>query len=244
MFKAISWGQYASVVLLLLLLYYAYVGLAYYRAELLGLFSGKGKVVGPTLVTTPQRSPNGRGSLIAKAASALPALPPEAVEPAAPLPTNNEKMHADEQGIGEESQAETAHHDEQLAPIFELPAIDLASVEAKGISNYDIISEKNIINENLTNFTEHDDGISFQVIESELESASDDFEVGATIGIAQLGHYLGRAAEGQISQAQLAEQEPALANTELLLAFFQNSTKNAQRATAHLYEGVTEPVLD
>jgi hypothetical protein len=57
-------------------------------------------------------------------------------------------------------------------------------------------------------------------------------------------NYLGRAAEGQISQAQLAEQEPALANTELLLAFFQNSTKNAQRATAHLYEGVTEPVLD
>lgn len=244
MFKAISWGQYAGVVLLLLLLYYTYVGLAYYRAELLGLFSGKGKVAGPTLVTTPQRSPNGRGSLIAKAASALPAPPPEAAEPAATLPTNNEEVHADEQGIGEESQAETAHHDEQLAPIFELPAIDLTRVEVKGINNYDISNEINLTNENLTNFTEYDDVISLQGIKSELESASDDFEVGATIGIAQLGHYLGRAAEGQISQAQLAEQEPALANTDLLLAFFQNSTKNAQRATAHLYEGVAEPVLD
>ncbi|RZJ57051.1 MAG: hypothetical protein EOO55_04145 [Hymenobacter sp.] len=77
-----------------------------------------------------------------------------------------------------------------------------------------------------------------------MESANDDFELGSTIGIAQLGDYLGRAAEGQVTPEQLVEQEPSLANTDLLLAFFQTSTKNAQRATAHLYEGVAEPVLD
>jgi hypothetical protein len=244
MFKAISWGQYASVVLLLLLLYYAYVGLAYYRAELLGLFSGKGKVAGPTPVTTPQRSPTSRGLLIAKAASALPAPPPEAAEPTVIPPTYNEEVQADEQGIGEESQAETAHHDEQLAPVFDLPAIELTSVETKGMIDYDISNELRLVNDNLINFSEHNDINSFQSIESGLESASDDFEIGATIGIAQLGHYLERATQGQITPEQLVEQEPSLANTDLLLAFFQDSAKNAQRATAHLYAGVAEPILD
>ena len=244
MFKAISWGQYAGVVLLLLLLYYAYVGLIYYRAELLGLFNGKGKVASPTPAAIPQRSPTSRGSLIAKAASALPAPPPEVAESTATLPTDNEEDQADENGVGEENQAETAHHNEQPVPVVELPAIDLPSVEADSVIDYEINTELNFLNDNLTNFAQHDDADSFQGIESGMESASDDFEVGTTIGIAQLGHYLGRAAEGQLTQAQLAEQEPALANTELLLAFFQDSAKSAQRATQHLYADVAEPVLD
>ena len=37
MFNAISWGQYAGWLFLALVIYYAYVGVAYYRVELLGL---------------------------------------------------------------------------------------------------------------------------------------------------------------------------------------------------------------
>jgi len=249
MFNAISWGQYAGWLFLALVIYYAYVGVAYYRVELLGLLKNKGKAAGsiqaPDLVPATPRS-TGKKSLIAKAALAVPVTPLEVTEPTA----LNEEGQFAEEAVGEGAPAEISHQqgeqstNEQLEPVADLPALELPSVEQNGVSIYENYDEFAFVNDNSINFTEHDGSDSFQDTESGMESVSNDFYVGSTIGIAQLGDYLGRATEGQVTPEQLAEQEPALANTDLLLAFFQNSTKNAQRATAHLYEGVAEPVLD
>lgn len=245
MFKAISWGQYAGVLFLLLLAYYAYVGLAYYRVELLGLLKNKGKAPGPDLAPAPLRSPAGKRSLIAKAASTMPATFPEVAGPAAP----NEETQAEENEVDKKLPAEPSHQEEQAAdeqpgPVVELPPLNLPTVEVNEMINYDNSTENSFFNDNSINFTEQNGSNTFQDTKSGMESASNDFYLGSTIGIAQLGNYLGRAAEGQVTPEQLVEQEPGLANTELLLAFFQDSTKNAQRATAHLYAGVAEPVLD
>jgi len=83
----------------------------------------------------------------------------------------------------------------------------------------------------------------FSDADGSLETEPEDAEPGFTIGIAQLGNYLEQAAAGQITQEELAEQEPALADTDLLVAMFQASTKNAQRVTSHLYANVEEPAL-
>jgi len=246
MFKAITWGQYAGVLFLILLAYYAYVGLAYYRVELLGLLKNKGKA--PAVAPAPEVAPAAPGpkrSLLAKAALAVPAAPSTTTEPAAP----DEEAHQKEDEAVEEMASEADHQeeqpaDEQLEPVADLPPFELSSAQVNAMGNYENDEELSFGNDNSVNFTEQGGSNTFQDTESGMESANDDFELGSTIGIAQLGDYLGRAAEGQVTPEQLVEQEPGLANTDLLLAFFQTSTKNAQRATAHLYEGVAEPVLD
>lgn len=243
MFKAISWGQYTGVLFLLLLAYYAYVGLAYYRVELLGLLKNKGNTPGsaPTLDRAPAAArPAGKKSLIAKAALAVPAAPTEE-----DLPEENEAG----EGVDKETPAEVDHQqeepaDEQPAPIVELPPFELPAIEASEENNYENYGEISFTNDNSVNFDRQSGSNSFLDAESGVEPANDDFYVGSTVGIAQLGDYLTSAAEGQVTPAQLVEQEPALANTDLLLAFFQTSTKSAQRVTAQLYEGVAEPALD
>jgi len=243
MFKAITWGQYVSVASLLVLAWYAYVGVRYFQVELLGLAKGKGKA--PALA--PDSAPAvprlaSKSSLIAKAALAVPAAPLEVAKP-------DETAQTEEEEVGEEAPAELDHQkkqpaDEQLEPVTDLPPFELPDVEANERKNYENDGELSFVNDNSINFTEQGGSDSFLDTESGMESADDDFSIGSTIGIAQLGDYLTSAADGQITPAQLVEQEPGLANTDLLLAFYQNSTKSAQRATAHLYEGVAEPVLD
>jgi len=253
MFKAITWGQYTGVLFLLLLAYYAYVGLAYYRVELLGLLKNKGKAPGSTSapeVAPAAPGPTGKRSLIAKAALAVPAAPSTVAKPAAPDESAlDEEAQLEENEVGEEMPGETDYQaeeptDEQLEPVADLPPFELPTTEVDNENNYENDTEPSFTSENSVNFTGHVGSDSFQDTESGMESASDDFYLGSTIGIAQLGDYLTSAAEGQVTPAQLVEQEPGLANTDLLLAFFQTSTKSAQRATAHLYEGVAEPALD
>ena len=246
MFKAITWGQYTGVLFLLLVAYYAYVGLAYYRVELLGLLKNKGKV--PAAAPAPEvapAAPSPKRSLLAKAALAVPTAPSTTTKPAAP----NEEAQQEQEEAGQETTLEAGHQeeqraDEQLEPVADLPPFELSTAQVNEEGNYENNEEISFDIENSVNFTEQVGSNTFQDAKSGMESANDDFELGSTIGIAQLGDYLGRAAEGQVTAEQLVEQEPGLANTDLLLAFFQTSTKNAQRATAHLYEGVTEPVLD
>ena len=242
MLKAITWSQYASVVFLGLLVYYAFVALRYYRVELLrlakGKATGKASVPGST-PATPHLA--GKSSLIAKAALAVPAAPLKVAAPDEPAQT-------EEDAVGGEA-TELAHQeeqpaDEQLEPVADLPPFELPNVAVNNKKNYENDSELSFVNDNSINFTEQGGSNSFLDTESGMESADDDFSIGSTIGIAQLGDYLTSAVEGQITPAQLVEQEPGLANTDLLLTFFQTSTKSAQRATAHLYEGVAEPALD
>ena len=245
MFKAISWGQYAGVLFLLLLAYYVYVCLAYYRVELLGLFKNKGKAPGSAPASEVAPSPAGKRSLIAKAAPAAPAAPAKATEPAEP----DEAADTEENEMGEEQPDETSHQeaettDEQSEQVADLPPFELPTTRVNGKNNYENDTEISFTSDNSVNFTGQGGSDSFQDTESGMESAGDDFYLGSTVGIAQLGDYLTSATEGQLTPAQLVEHEPGLANTELLLAFFQTSTKSAQRATAHLYEGVAEPVLD
>jgi hypothetical protein len=253
MFKAITWGQYAGWLFLALAVYYAYVGLAYYRVELLGVLKNKSKAPGSASapeVAPAALGPTGKRSLIAKAASAVPTAPSTVAKPAAPNEAApNEEVQLEENKVGEVMPGETEHQteqpaDEQLEPVADLPPFELPGTEAVNENNYENDTELSSTSDNSINFTEYGGFDSFQDTESGMESAGDEFYLGSTIGIAQLGDYLTSAAEGQVTPAQLVEQEPGLANTDLLLAFFQTSTKSAQRATAHLYEGVAEPALD
>ena len=248
MFNAISWGQYAGWLSLALLAYYSYVGLAYYRLELLGLLKNKGKAFSsaPALEEAPAAlGLTGKRSLIAKAALAVPAASSKAIQPVA----LDDESQEQEDRVGEGMPIEANHEEEQLAdetlePVGDLPPFELPNVQVNEGFNYENDVEFSFFNENSVNFTEQGGSNSFQDTESGVEPADADFYLGSTVGIAQLGDYLSSVTEGQITPAQLVEQEPGLANTDLLLAFFQNSTKNAQRATAHLYEGVAEPTLD
>jgi hypothetical protein len=246
MFNAITWGQYTGVLFLLLLAYYAYVGLAYYRVELLWLLKNKGKapVTAPAPGVAPA-APGPKRSLLVKAALALPTAPSTTTKPAAPA----EEAQQEEKEAGQEMLLEAAYQEEQpaderLEPVADLPPFELSTAQVNEMNNYENNEEFSFDIEYSINFTEQGDFNTVQDAESGMESANDDFELGSTIGIAQLSDYLGRAAEGQVTPEQLVEQEPSLANTDLLLAFFQTSTKNAQWATAHLYEGIAEPVLD
>ncbi len=240
MFKAISWGQYVGAVLVLLLLYYAYVAAVYYRAELLGLVKGKGNAAGGA--PAPAQSLGslmGKGPLIAKSAITLPASPPEVAGPAkAPAATEQpaEPTDRDEEASGQEHEQEPA---EESRPVGELPPLDLPTAEvSENIHDGNAIKELSY-DAKAINFTEQED------ITSALpsETASQEYDPSFTIGIAQLGDFLERAAEGQITQQEIVEQEPALENTDVLLAFFQASTERVQRATSHIYAGVAEVAL-
>ncbi|AMJ63996.1 hypothetical protein [Hymenobacter sp. PAMC 26628] len=249
MFKAISWGQFTGFVLLGLALYYAYVGLTYYRAELLGLARGKGKAANDAPAPArPLASLIGRGPLIARPAIIPPAAPPEVAGPdAAPAkkpggvgegPESTEEdaeMAAD--GVGEE----LAEENQELGDlsVFDLPIVEVSNNFNDGNTIDNVSFDAKAIN-----FTDRNGADSFQGTESGVETATEDYDPSFTIGVAQLGNYFERAAEGQLTQDELVEQEPALENTDLLVAFFQSSSKSAQQATSHLYAGVTEPTLD
>lgn len=246
MFKAISWSQYIGAVLVLLLLYYAYVALVYYRAELLGLASGRGKGKADAGGATPAPAPalgsliGGKGPLVARSAVSSPASPPEAAGPATG-PTANEQptepTETDGEATDQEHEQELA---EDLTALEELPAIDLPTVEF-GENTFDtntIFSMPYDVKS--INFTEPDTTIDFLPTESVFDEYDSDF----TIGIAQLGDFLDRAAEGQVSPQDMVEREPALANTDLLISFFQSSSQHIQRATSHIYAGLAEAEAD
>lgn len=244
MLKAISWSQYIGAVLVLLLLYYAYVALVYYRAELLGLASsrGKDKAAGATPVPAPTLGPlmGGKGQLIARSAVSSPALPAEAARSATDpvsdeLPT--EPVKTDGETTDWEHEQELG---EDLPTLENLPAVDLPVAEVVE-DNYDVNTIfYNTYDSKEISFVEPNATIAYLPTESVVDAYGSDF----TIGIAQLGDFLERAAQGHASPQDLVEQAPALANTDLLLSFFQSSIQDAQRASSHIYAGLAEAEAD
>lgn len=226
MFKAISWDQFTSILLLGLVVYYAYVGLTYYRAELLALAKGRGKAAddAPTPVR-PLSSLVGKGPLIAKPALTPLATPPEMPESTAPATQPEEvgEEWEEELEINEEGDLEASEEIEELG---NLPALDLPTADESG----NFIDGKSIesvsFDAKAINFTQQNDATSPQAAENGVESASEEYEPIQTIGIAQLGDYFERAAEGQLTQNDIVEQAPILQNTNLLMDFYQASTKS------------------
>lgn len=242
MFKAISWGQFTSVVLLVLALYYVYIGLTYYRAELLGLVKGKGKTAGDE--PAPARALSsliGKGPLMAKPALTPPAIPPE-VPASTKAPAEGEEYSEEEDETTEEENEPGATEENQ--ELGDLPTLDLPTAEVSGDLNDGNTIESVSFDGNTINFTEQYGAKSFQDTASGMETAPEDYDPSLTIGVAQLGNYFERAAEGQLTQDDIVEQAPALENTALLMAFYQASNKSAQRTTAHLYAGIEEPTLN
>jgi hypothetical protein len=242
MFNAISWGQYIGWLFLALALYYAYVGLVYYRVELLGLVKGKGKGSATADAPAPAKT-TGKGPLIAKSALTSPASALQATKPAkAPAePTTTEpdeeptdQVH--EQPTDQVHEQESAKESELLD---ELPDLDLPKSELSE-HNYDGNEIQDLSDDAKTsNFTEEDDitsALPTQATALEPESSR-------TIGIAQLGDFLERAVERQLTPEEMVEQEPALENTDVLLAFMQARTESVQRATSYVYAGVAEEAL-
>lgn len=242
MFNAISWGQYIGWLFLALALYYAYVGLVYYRVELLGLIKGKGKGNAAVDALAPAKT-TGKGPLIAKSALSSPASAPQATRPAKapaePTTTETDEESTDqahEEPTGQVHEQESAEESEL---VDELPDLDLPKTE---YSEY--IYDGNKIQNSLydakaSNFTDEDDitsALPTQAIALEPESS-------LTIGIAQLGDFLERAVEIQLTHEEMVEQEPALENTDVLLAFMQAQTESIQRVTSHIYAGVAEEDL-
>lgn len=246
MFKAISWGQFTGVVLLVLALYYVYIGLTYYRAELLGLVKGKGKTGGDE--PAPARALSsliGKGPLMAKPALTPPAAPPEVPAPAATstkAPAEGEEDSEEEDETNEEENELGATEENQ--ELGDLPTLDLPNAEVSDNLNDGNTIESVSFDGNTINFTEQYGAKSFQDTASGMETAPEEYDPSLTIGVAQLGNYFERAAEGQLTQEDIVEQAPALENTALLMAFYQASNKNAQRTTAHLYAGIEEPTLN
>ncbi|WP_223654511.1 hypothetical protein [Hymenobacter psoromatis] len=246
MFKAISWGQFTGVLLLGLILYYAYIGLTYYRAELLGLAKGRGKAAddAPAPVR-PLSSLIGKGPLIAKPALTPPATPPE-------LPATNATVTKSSEAAGEEldEELETDEEQDDLGAdevdqeLGDLPALDLPTADDSNNFIDGNSIESVSFDAKAINFTRPNGTNSFQDTEIGVESAPEEYDPSQTIGIAQLGNYFERAAEGQFTQDDIVEQAPVMQNTNLLMAFFQASSKSAQRTTAHLYAGIEEPELD
>jgi len=253
MFKTISWGHYAGGVLLLLVLYYAYVGAMYYRAELLALLKGKGKAGGlaeapaPTLATIARKGP-----LLTKSAITLPAPPPEVAGPApAPVAPQVEaespaEAPSESEDLAQASKLSEAASElaESDAPIVqELPTLNLASVEISAGDKYENARENHFVNDYASTLAISNVTDLLSVTESGVSYSPEEFEPGLTVGIAQLGDFLERAAEGQITQAELVEQVPALDNTDLLLSFYQASSQGAQRLTSQRFAAVAEPGL-
>lgn len=241
MFKAISWGQFTSVVLLVLALYYVYIGLTYYRAELLGLVKGKGKTAGDE--PAPARALSsliGKGPLMAKPALTPPATPPE-VPASTKAPAEGKENSEEDETTEEENEPGATEENQELG---DLPTLDLPTAEVSENLNDGNTIESVSFDGNTINFTEQYGAKSFQDTTSGTETASGDFDPSITIGVAQLGNYFERAAEDQLTQDDIVEQVPALENTTLLMAFYQASNKSAQRTTAHLYAEIEEPTLN
>lgn len=235
MFKAITWGQYSLTLLVLLALYYAYVGVMYYRLELLGLF--KGKVQNPSPAPTPKPAVAalvGKSSLVGR-----PALAPAPATPAQVAKTTEQS--------GDEGPEATEQEEQQSAEeslVADLPELDLPTAEVTSNFKDEIGTENSEFDDNVINFTQQTDPETFQEVVSSVEAAPEAFEPDFTMDVAQLGNYFERAAEGLLTPAQLVEQAPALDNTELLAAFFKTTTKSAQQLTSQVYADVAEPGFD
>ena len=216
MFKAISWGQFTSVVLLVLALYYVYIGLTYYRAELLGLVKGKGKTAGNE--PAPARALSsliGKGPLMAKPALTPPATPPE-VPASTKAPAEGEENSEEDETTEEENELGATEENQELG---DLPTLDLPTAEVSNNLNDGNTIKSVSFDGNTINFTEQYGTKSFQDTASGMETAPEEYDPSQTIGVAQLGNYFERAAEGQLTQNDIVEQAPALENTALLMAF-------------------------
>jgi hypothetical protein len=243
MFKAITWPQYLGAVTLLVVLYYLYVGLVYYRTELAGLISRKGKAGGNTSEPNTPTSLLNRGPLIPKAAVVLPVVAPAIAADAEPDedPTTDEN---EEQVVADVSAEASDEVEVEAQPEFAVNADQEAVEQAEQNQRNDFIEIDNSHVENSVNFTEPDSTYTDPATQSRVEEMAEEFEADFTVGVSQLNSYFDRAAEGEITQEQLVKEVPALANTDVLMAFFKSSTKSAQQLTAATYANVTEPALN
>lgn len=240
MFKAITWGQFLGFVSVLLLLYYTYLALTYYRAEIMGLLKGQGKAAGPALAPTPAAgSIVGRGSLIPRSVAVPATAQPQQ---AAPAPASGKATEPGQAEGASQAEAATERGVADGSAAEELPDLDLPAADLTE-NNVEIVNHNAIDVDNKHSFAERNETNPFQGFSNGSKPAVEEFEPGVTFGIAQLGNYLERVSEGQITQQELIEQEPGLADTDLMMAFFQASTKGAQRAASHLYAGIAEPTL-
>ena len=232
MFKMITWPQYLFAVAVLLVLYYAYVALVYYRVELTRLVTGKGKAVDKQAPASPPTSLLNRGPLIPKAMVALPLSQDtqDASEaPAAPATGNQTEE------VGEDDQQE-----QNTTDVAETTAEESQEIKSKN----DFINDIDLNTEKFSKFTGDKTGAGSPVVPDEPREPAEEFDDDFTVGVTQLNSYFERAAEGRITQQQLVTEVPTLKNTEVLVAFFKNSTKSAQQLTATIYDEVAEPVLD
>lgn len=96
MLKAITWGQFSEFMLAMTVIYYLYVGLRYYRAELLGWMMGKGRgASGLPAVDTNANSKEWKGEAAPKA----PADQAELFETTGPGEGGNEQFQQMQQAI-------------------------------------------------------------------------------------------------------------------------------------------------
>ncbi|MBC6992506.1 hypothetical protein [Hymenobacter sp. BT491] len=226
MFKMITWPQFFGAVAVLLVLYYAYVALVYYRAELIGLLTGKGsKATGSQASPTPPTSLLNRGPLIPKAAIVLPV--PEAVVVSSDTDMDEE---------GQEAEA-----DDTPATV----EVDTGWVteEAAESANDDFNRFKEINTDKISKFTTSESDLDPATPQDESTNSTEDGEENFMVSVTQLNSVFDRAAAGKITQQQLTEEVPGLVNTQVLEAFYQQSKKRAQQLTAATYAEVAEPVL-
>lgn len=235
MFKMITWPQYLGTVALLLVLYYAYVALVYYRAELSGLISGKGKAVGgqASPIATPTSLLN-RGPLIPKVAVVLPvpAATPAATEEAAPN-TEAATEELEEENVAEVSAQAPSEATEEAKQEAIEGLNQKCENDFNNIQNYDIVKSVKSI--------ETGSDLSYPVAQDGVEETAEEFEDNFTVGVAQLSNIFDRAADGKLTKEQIEREVPELENTDVLMAFFKNSSKSAQQLTATLY---AEPALN
>jgi hypothetical protein len=249
MFKMITWPQYLGAVALLLVVYYAYVALVYYRAELTGLISGKGKAAGTQISSATPTSLLNRGPLIPKAAVVLPvpatiAATTDKAVPDAEVATD-EPEDEQEQKLEEETSAgvaveapDEANQEAQQEANEETDGADNKNQFDNFINKEDFIIDKSI------NFMEAKlDAIAPAVHDGNQELA-EEFEEDFTVGVAQLNNIFDRAAQGELNKEQIEREVPELENTNVLMAFFKDSTKSAQQLTAATYANVADPAFD
>ncbi|QIL78242.1 hypothetical protein [Hymenobacter sp. HDW8] len=243
MFKMITWPQFFGTMAVLLVIYYAYVALVYYRAEVLGLLAGqKGKAAGAQASPTPPTSLLNRGPLIPKAPVVLPT-------PADLAPANEEAPPAteavtDEPGevLGEETvekvsaQAPDQADDQAQREINEEP-----DEEPQHNQGNDFGNKENSIIRNSVNLTEAESGDSAPPVPVGEQETVEEFEENFTVSVTQLNNVFERAAAGEITHQQLTKEVPALVGTQVLEAFYQRSKKSAQQLTAATYPEVAEP---
>ncbi|MDF7815109.1 hypothetical protein [Hymenobacter sp. YC55] len=225
MFKMISWSQYLGVAALLLVVYYAYVAVVYYRAELTALVTGKGKIVTRTVgqAVMPSLLPE-NGPLIPKAAIVMP-------------------IAAEQHRKPEETEGEEGEDGEVTAAHPNRVAVESSIEETEEYSHDEEEIASESYNEKINSSTAAEITTT-EVAAEDAETENEEVAIDYTVGVAQLNHFLERAAAGEMTQQQIEREVPALENTEVLMAFFQKSTKAAQRLTAKVYAQVEEPVAN